>query len=143
MVARSQKKTSRPVRLSGPIVVFIHHSQFFSCRNDAQLCTNTSLKPLRRGGGVQSARARETARATAGSRAPHAMSAIPRDASRHPSGDARSPVAPPAGDGTALVRAGGERVSVAALPRALALLRAHDFAAPPRGTEDDSEEGDE
>ena len=74
---------------------------------------------------MQSARARETARATAGFRAPHAMSAIPRDASRHPSGDARSPAAPPAGDGTVLVRAGGERVSVAALPRALRPAFAH------------------
>ena len=53
------------------------------------------------------------------------MSATPRDASRRPSGDARSPAAPPAGDGTVLVRAGGERVSVAALPRALQPAFAH------------------
>ena len=52
------------------------------------------------------------------------MSATPRDASRRPSGDARSPAAP-AGDGTVLVRAGGERVSVAALPRALQPAFAH------------------
>lgn len=53
------------------------------------------------------------------------MSATRRDASRRPSGDARSPAAPPAGDGTVLVRAGGERVSVAALPRALQPAFAH------------------
>jgi hypothetical protein len=53
------------------------------------------------------------------------MSATPRHASRRPSGDARSPAAPPAGDGTVLVRAGGERVSVAALPRALQPAFAH------------------
>lgn len=65
------------------------------------------------------------ARATAGFRAPHAMSVMPRHAPRGPSGDARSPAAPPEGDGTVFVRAGAERVSVAALPRALQPAFAH------------------
>lgn len=53
------------------------------------------------------------------------MSDIPRDAARGPSGSARSPATPPEGDGTVFVRAGGERVSVAALPRALQPAFAH------------------
>ena len=74
---------------------------------------------------MQSARARETARATAGFRAPHAMSAIPRDASRHPSGDARSPAARPRATAPFSFARVVSALSVAALPRALRPAFAH------------------